>query len=110
VIICGGETYEYWHGTYFKKSRNIKTGDCVQLDAMFKSLLKAKETIKGDTLESYFLSLNKQKFEQLYQKLESRKIQKQVEFLQEIPTFTQLQKKTVTRMTQFLDKERFLRN
>ena len=77
---------------------------------MFKSLLKAKETIKGDTLESYFLSLNKQKFEQLYQKLESRKIQKQVEFLQEIPTFTQLQKKTVTRMTQFLDKERFLRN
>ena len=29
TIIFDGETYEFWHGTYFKKSRKIRAGDCV---------------------------------------------------------------------------------
>ena len=81
-----GSTFEWIDGQYFKKINEIKDGGCFGQDALINELPR-NATIKTMDDTVHLTTLSKAEFKNSLEKIEQKRINKIIEFLQNIPCF-----------------------
>ena len=94
-------------GSYFKHSADIKEGKSFGELALLKEDIR-KATIKCET-HSHFATLDKANFHNSLQRIEAKRLNQLIEFLQNIPAFKSQSRKAISKFTYLLKREKFTR-
>lgn len=106
-----GSTYEWTNGVYYRKVNEKYDGDSFGQDALLQQDDKAARNATIKTMDDvvHFAVMTQANFKSSLQKLESKKLTKKIEFLQNIPCFKSQTRKAIMKYSNYLKPMKFSR-